>query len=372
MSQNRFTSLFVVLFIIKTQFKRIDKIGLFDYVEHKYGESMMRSVKNDLKATKKILKRNQDILFLNECLSHNVFPKFTNFKSANLHIGSSNLTLEYKRNIISDEIKRHTKDLKKLNKSRVKIRMAFDFDLSYIDVIIIRHRMSEMLEGWKRETVDAMNGKLESLGVVRIKLPKNTDNVTVRKDTKTAITPSKTKIVHNLSSRILTADQLSALEKGLKFGIRSKYFDEIEILTKFEILSQQLNKSNISELKSKENIKLLNSSNSSFLKLLQGMACEFTEMAKTDKTDSLTIQEEKGLNELASDKTIVVTKADKGEAVVILNKKDYHEKLLNLLSDKTKFNCIESDLTIERENRLKNILSNLEKNNLKCKSLILK
>ena len=46
MSQNRFTSLFVVLFIIKTQFKRIDKIGLFDYVEHKYGESMMRSVKN--------------------------------------------------------------------------------------------------------------------------------------------------------------------------------------------------------------------------------------------------------------------------------------------------------------------------------------
>ena len=52
MSQNRFTSLFVVLFIIKTQFKRIDKIGLFDYVEHKYGESMMRSVKNDLKASK--------------------------------------------------------------------------------------------------------------------------------------------------------------------------------------------------------------------------------------------------------------------------------------------------------------------------------
>ena len=105
MSQNRFTSLFVVLFIIKTQFKRIDKIGLFDYVEHKYGESMMRSVKNDLKATKKILKRNQDILFLNECLSHNVFPKFTNFKSANLHIGSSNLTLEYKRNIISDALR---------------------------------------------------------------------------------------------------------------------------------------------------------------------------------------------------------------------------------------------------------------------------
>ena len=101
----------------------------------------------------------------------------------------------------------------------------------------------------------------------------------------------------------------------------------------------------------------------------QGLTCDFIKMGKTDKTNTLTEKEDLALKGLGEDDNIVITKADKGNAVVILNKKDYHDKLLNLLSDETKFDCIESDLTIIRENKLKNILTNLVKNNTITKEI---
>ena len=57
----------------------------------------------------------------------------------------------------------------------------------------------------------------------------------------------------------------------------------------------------------------------------------------------------------------MVTKADKGNAVVIMNKDDYNDKIFKLLSDKSKFECIDEDLTIKRENSLLYKLDGLKK-----------
>jgi hypothetical protein len=75
--------------------------------------------------------------------------------------------------------------------------------------------------------------------------------------------------------------------------------------------------------------------------------------------NSLTESQRQALVELSKDDSIIVTKADKGNAVVILNKEDYRNQLLKILSDKSKFSCIEKDMTIEREEKLKNKLSYL-------------
>jgi hypothetical protein len=58
-------------------------------------------------------------------------------------------------------------------------------------------------------------------------------------------------------------------------------------------------------------------------------------------TDSLTDEQHTALKELARDKTIVVTKADKGNAVVIQNVDDYRKKVLNILDDKSKFQVLD-------------------------------
>nr|XP_027226988.1 uncharacterized protein LOC113818961 [Penaeus vannamei] len=51
------------------------------------------------------------------------------------------------------------------------------------------------------------------------------------------------------------------------------------------------------------------------------------------------------LQTLKNDNTIVITKPDKGRGVVILNKCDYEQKLMDILSDKTKFKQITTKIS---------------------------
>ena len=62
---------------------------------------------------------------------------------------------------------------------------------------------------------------------------------------------------------------------------------------------------------------------------------------------------------LSKDNSIVISKADKGNAVVIQDSSLYVNKLIKLLEDKTKFECIEDDLTITRAQKLTQYLKNL-------------
>ena len=97
-----------------------------------------------------------------------------------------------------------------------------------------------------------------------------------------------------------------------------------------------------------------------FLHQFQGFAFEFLKLAQK-KDNNLTDEEYNALKELAKNKNVIVTKADKGNAVVIMDKQDYRDKILKLIDDKKKFKLLESDPTIKRENSLLNTLSNLKK-----------
>ena len=61
--------------------------------------------------------------------------------------------------------------------------------------------------------------------------------------------------IFNFSERVLTENEKSVLNKGLKFGIKSKV-DVYEILCNFEILAQKLNKIDILETNADSDLKL--------------------------------------------------------------------------------------------------------------------
>jgi len=90
------------------------------------------------------------------------------------------------------------------------------------------------------------------------------------------------------------------------------------------------------------------------------MTYEFLELSKTS-FDSLTDEEHVALKALTQDKSIVITKADKGNAVVIQDLEVYRKKLMALLEQDGKFKKINSDETILREKRLQNYLRSLTK-----------
>ena len=61
--------------------------------------------------------------------------------------------------------------------------------------------------------------------------------------------------IFNFSERVLTENEKRVLNKGLKFGIKSKV-DVYEILCNFEILAQKLNKIDIVETNADSDLKL--------------------------------------------------------------------------------------------------------------------
>ena len=62
-------------------------------------------------------------------------------------------------------------------------------------------------------------------------------------------------------------------------------------------------------------------------------------------------EEREAIIELSKDKSIVISKADKGNAVVIQNTSDYKRKVSELLSHSDKFKTLEENVTKAREEK---------------------
>ena len=137
----------------------------------------------------------------------------------------------------------------------------------------------------------------------------------------------------------------------------------MEILTRFEEFAQNMKNDEISKEILKERYETLPID--SFMQKLQSLTYEFLDSAKTPQ-NSLTFEEEKTLVKLKSkvkDNSLIVTKADKGNATVINKRADYIDKLQKILSDKSKFELIENpneDLIQNQEKKLNCILLKLK------------
>jgi len=92
-------------------------------------------------------------------------------------------------------------------------------------------------------------------------------------------------------------------------------------------------------------------SESNLYRQLQGMSDEFIELSNTAQ-DNIDAEEREKLLELADEKSIVISKADKGNAVVIQNTTDYKKKINELLNTSGKFALLDENPTRMRETRL--------------------
>ena len=90
------------------------------------------------------------------------------------------------------------------------------------------------------------------------------------------------------------------------------------------------------------------------------MAFEFIELSKP-AIDSLSDEEHAALESLSKDKTIIITKADQGNAVVIQNVVDYTTKVQDLLRSGNKFVELGDNPTVKRETKLQCTLRAIRK-----------
>ena len=74
------------------------------------------------------------------------------------------------------------------------------------------------------------------------------------------------------------------------------------------------------------------------------------------RPSSKDIKSHKILNQLRKNNDIVILKPDTGNDVVILNRKDYNEGILDIVNDADKFKELDNDHTMSREGKLQRFL----------------
>ena len=169
-----------------------------------------------------------------------------------------------------------------------------------------------------------------------------------------AITHYPDKMIFNFSDHVLNTTEKSLLSKGLNFAIPPNDINYADFKLPFELLYRDVDSLEVSNL-DKELIKS---------RLRDSAFSSYKDTGKTLEKNLLK-EEFDALKILLKNKGIKVQKADKGNTVVILNRKDYVCKMKIILNDKSKFRKVYIDHDkilnhfIHMENRLTDVLKNL-------------
>ena len=137
--------------------------------------------------------------------------------------------------------------------------------------------------------------------------------------------------VINLSHTELNTHQKNVLAKGLNFAITLNHLPKEDFVVAVE-------------------------------KACHSMEEEVAEGFRSAKCpqSNLTVQEQQAVSDLKSNPTVMVLPADKGRATVVLDKAEYEEKVLHMLSDEKTYQKLKKDPTASCKRKLVSILSRLK------------
>jgi len=318
-----------------------------------HGDTASKNPNRYIKTRIKLTKLELDINFIKICLNHETLPSFSRLKLATTN--NKKFIINLRSQITEQELNNKIKNKRKLTK-QLQLQLNTLFELTpeqFTELDSIIRTKSDKIKSIKSSK---HNKNLEQLGVKK-HLSISSDFINKQRN-KIDITESieLKQTIFNYSNRTLNETETSVLKKGLKYGIKNKKIDSYEILARFEQLAQGLNKLETKPNQDSRTTQLDNKN--AFFQQLQNMALEFVELTK-EARDNLSDDEHHALNELAKDTTIIITKADKGNAVVIQNKSDYLNKIEQLLLTGGKFKQLKQNETIKRETKLQNYLRSI-------------
>ena len=320
--------------------KALHHIPLF--IRQHYGQSTLRTLRDLERAYRKRIKRLADVEFLKTCLVYKLNPKLTNFKLNRKSNQNLPASTRLKTNIIRAEIQYNLRQIGNLNKTITNLESALFGVVSYFHSIWIKSFFKVNLAKFFCTVTETHNRKLKNLGL-HINTSLNTS------------------AVFNMSKIELSESELKLLSKGLRYSIFPSRINEKEIQAQFEGLFTQaesfMNVSQKIEFKA------------CLINCYSLLLSSFKFYRNTDyyfsKSDRDTIY---GLKKKCDLNQVLLIKADKGNTVVVIDKAKYIEGMNAILSDESKFETVENDNTLDRQEKLqlwlrsniKNIVSDKE------------
>ena len=269
-----------------------------------------REVRELEKVSIKLAKSDCSALFNGVCLSENLLPNYSNI---NLHDDAAKrepFTLKYRRQLVQRELdlakEKRAQLEQELKERTVSLRNTMDVNLYDQVSSTINTNVQKLVTDTKLK----MLRKLRILYKNPIVLPEDGGDAFV-----------------NLSEYTPTANEKALLNLGLNCHIQSpvdKYKKKVELEILYDQLLQ-LKNDNIVEISPD---------------LQDQLRAEAGQSHSNERSSILTPELRAAAKTLRENPNIVIRRADKTSAFVILNKKDYLCKIDNILKDGSKFRRI--------------------------------
>ena len=273
---------------------------------------MVKLTRKFEKTDKKLRKAELDHSFLKKCEELLVYPKFLNFKVSNEELRKSPSYDACRRILLAEEIKVKDRSIGELKGELQLAKDELQQNLNLIDYTHIVSCISQSNDKYIKGHQTVQDEKL-------CKLINNSR--TFHND------PSK--VIHNFSSYELSSDEKAILVKGLNYSVNPGKLNYADYCAGFERLFVDIkNNASLSEY----NLDVVKT------QLKEAALSSFNEHNKSpNRYSNLSKEEFECLKTLSNNKNIIIQKSDKGNAVVILNRSDYVDRMNEMLSDSSKF-----------------------------------
>ena len=325
-----------------------------NYLRRHYGASVTKLFSETVKVHLRLHKIKSDLTFIKTCKREQLEATFTRFRVANPNIRDTQLVRQCREKILQAEINFKKKELSHHYRSKNRL------------VVALKNAVSHLVFTRLQTIVHQI--ELEASNNVEKRHSKKLEQLRQRK-TSTGSTPPSLDPVTNLSRRVLTDEERAALANGLHHVYPSEQFDQAQFICNIEYFYARLLNVRTAyqhyERRSADVVVRheLTSTQLHAASQLRSMANTVRrtaqlEMKRVGKDHRRTFEV---LRSLANDRSIVITRPDKGRGVVILDRAEYLTKMYAILDDAQSFRRIETDTTLLSEERLTNHLRRMKK-----------
>ena len=246
---------------------------------------------------------------------------------------SSKDDLSARKRLLRCAINKRNKELHHVSKEFSQSETFLFKQLSTIDFYIIKQSIRFHNKKSPQKSLNTHQKKLSSL-TRNCSLPAFTSNKTIT----------------NLTQYELSQEEADLVKAGLYLCIQPDKIRKFEILTTFEKIHYSLiNNLESEETKNQIRAHLTYLANSYFYSY---------------KPSPRILRQRRVLRNLRKNKDIVVTKPDKGNEVVILDRKPYDNAIQEIISGTSKFEKLNEDPTLKREASLQRFLRKLKQKNV--------
>ena len=313
-----------------------------NFIEHlrsRYEQQGVKLYRKLEEYEKKVCKVRLDIKFLENCKVHNVLPKFLRFRLYKKSLQHASFYTSWQHKLLINEIRCKRRTLRTLSVALTNLHGEAQRYFSQLYYLVLKRRLKQIIVPFELKISTTHEKKLDNLGI----------------DAKLApCDPNK--IIHNYSSVTLPPRVKYLLAFGLDFCLPVYNINFYNYYLSFEKLANYIKNT---QCNNKQNL----------ISELRTMAHRYYYNFKPYKVFSSIFSrgDISCLKQFSSDKSIVVSKPDKGKGIVITNKVDYINSMLTIISDSTKFSLIDESIekyTLRIEDKINSFIRKLKNTRL--------